>query len=91
MEKLKKATLEDKQAKAEKYAAKPWRLAVDAAVFTMKGEHGIHSVAYLKGQWYCSCQFFAGHRTCSHVMGAGKILAPLTIKQPAGNEEERHE
>ena len=87
--------MEQKQAKAEQYAGEPERFTINALVVDMQSEHGIRSIAYLNGIWYCTCDFFKENGTCSHIMALGKILAPLTIRQPLGKEalkkEQSHE
>ncbi|HEV2371609.1 MAG TPA: SWIM zinc finger family protein [Streptosporangiaceae bacterium] len=40
----------------------------------MQSEHGDRRIALDGGVWSCSCDFFAQHGTCSHVMSLEMIL-----------------
>ena len=79
--------IQQKQEKAKKYAGEPSRFFAIALSFMMESEHDTRFIAYLDGVWHCTCDFFHVHGTCSHIMAVAKILKPLTITQPHGNEE----
>jgi hypothetical protein len=68
------AAIEAKRCKAERYANEQSRFHVDSFQITMKSEHGDRLIGYDTGAWSCTCDFFAAHDTCSHVMAMCLIL-----------------
>ena len=67
--------LAGKRRKAERYAAEPGRFQVDSLTVTMHSEHGNRLITFEAGNWSCTCDFFADHRTCSHIMAFEMILS----------------
>lgn len=68
------ATLQ-KQHKAAKYATQPSRFEITCIQATMKSEHGVRSIGFDGKVWSCTCEFFASHSTCSHIMAIRIILS----------------
>lgn len=68
-------TLTEKRRKAERYSTESNRFCIDSLSVTMRSEHGNRAVAFDKGKWSCTCDFFAEHRTCSHVMALEIVLS----------------
>lgn len=69
--------LDDKRRKAARYAQEPERFMLDALTLTMQSEHGRRTITLVGGEWRCTCPFYARRGTCSHVMAAQMLLAPL--------------
>ncbi|MGH3974643.1 MAG: hypothetical protein ACRDS9_15135 [Pseudonocardiaceae bacterium] len=69
-----KEPIDAKHHKAQRYTNEPDRFRVDAFRVTMKSEHGDRVIGFETGVWSCTCDFFAGYRTCSHVMALDLIL-----------------
>ena len=67
-----------KRRKAERYATERDRFCVDSLSATVRSEHGNRIVGFDKGEWSCTCDFFAEYRTCSHIMALEIILSEFT-------------
>lgn len=63
-----------KRDKARVYAAEANRFQLSSASFAMTSEHGLRAIEFTDGHWSCSCDFFVGHATCSHIMALIDIL-----------------
>ncbi len=74
--------LAGKRRKAERYATERDRFRVESLSATMRSEHGDRIVAFDKGRWSCTCEFFAQHDTCSHVMALDIILSEFAGLRP---------
>jgi len=64
-----------KRQKAERYAKEPLRFRLDSLAVTMQSEHDDRLITFGNGTWSCSCDFFAAHRTCSHLMAIDILLS----------------
>jgi len=80
--------LKPEQVKAEEYASKPERFTFHFVEVEVRGESGSHLVLYGDKNGSCECDFFKEHETCSHVMAVGRVLKPLALAQPRGNDIE---
>ena len=67
--------------KARKYAEEPERISFQRFTLTFSGDNDHHTVEYDEGEWQCTCHFFHGWQTCSHVMGMERILGVMVSKQ----------
>ena len=63
-----------KQRKAARYSREQNRFEVFAVRATMQAEHGDRIIEFEDGSWSCTCDFFRGYATCSHVMALESIL-----------------
>jgi len=64
-----------KRRKADLYVTEPGRFRIDSLTVTMQSEHGNRFITFDNGNWSCTCDFFADHRICSHVMALEVILS----------------
>jgi hypothetical protein len=39
-----------------------------------KGENDDHRVSFSDETWHCTCDFFAGYKTCAHTMALERVL-----------------
>jgi hypothetical protein len=69
------SAVQEKSQKARRYAREPDRFMLSEFQVTMKSDHGLRSIAYDRGTWSCTCDFFGTNRTCSHVMALDEIVA----------------
>ncbi len=60
--------------KAKDYALQPERIKFAQCKATFKGNNEDHEISYEAGTWRCSCHYFSGHNTCSHIMAMQIIL-----------------
>jgi hypothetical protein len=74
--------LAGKKRKAERYANERGRFCVDSMSVTMRSEHGNRVLTFQNGQWSCTCEFFAQHETCSHVMALDIIFGESAGLRP---------
>lgn len=63
--------------KAQRYEHEPERIAISNLKADFRGEHDIYHLALDGNHWSCSCTFYSGYGTCSHVMAAQRILSPM--------------
>lgn len=63
--------------KAKRYEQEPDRVVFQSLKATFKGEHDTYEVSLDGEDWHCSCNFFGGWHTCSHVMAMQRMLAPM--------------
>jgi hypothetical protein len=73
--------------KAKRYAQEPERFTLERMTAQFRGSSSDHAVALENDQWSCDCNFFRTWHTCSHVMAAQRILAPMLsaeAKKPSG-------
>ena len=72
-----RSSLISKIEKAHRYAGERDRIAIRDFSVNFQGEHGTYTTRYKDKEWHCTCNFFAGWETCSHVMAMQKILGDL--------------
>ncbi len=63
--------------KAQRYEHEPERINITGLQAEFKGEHDMYNLNLEHNHWRCSCSFYSGYGTCSHVMAAQRILAPM--------------
>ena len=63
--------------KAHRYEQEPERLTITSLQADFKGEHDVYHLSLEKDHWRCSCSFYSGYGTCSHVMAAQRILSKM--------------
>jgi hypothetical protein len=78
-----------KQKKAERYANEQDRFCLASISAVMRSEHGDRLITFDSGTWRCSCEFFARHDTCSHVMSLEMILRSQAGIRLAPDEPEK--
>jgi hypothetical protein len=54
--------------KAKDYAVQPDRIKIKAYQAEFRGDNGNHTLTYEGDQWHCDCDYYAGRKTCTHVM-----------------------
>ncbi len=73
--------------KAKRYAQEPERFALEKITAHFRGGSSDHAISLEDDRWSCDCNFFRTWHTCSHVMAAQRILAPMLsaeARKPAG-------
>ncbi|MEA2576362.1 MAG: hypothetical protein QOH93_3660 [Chloroflexia bacterium] len=63
--------------KAIMYEREPDRVQIKELEADFRGEHDTYHIKLSNNHWSCSCSFYGGYGTCSHVMAAQRILAPM--------------
>ena len=63
--------------KAHRYEQEPERLTITGLQADFKGEHDVYHLSLENDHWRCSCGFYNGYGTCSHVMAAQLILGKM--------------
>ena len=63
--------------KAQRYEQEPERIQIQALEADFQGEHDKYHIKLSNNHWSCSCSFYSGYGTCSHVMAAQRILARM--------------
>ena len=63
--------------KAHRYEQEPERVTIRSLQADFKGEHNVYTLSLDNDHWRCSCSFYSGYGTCSHVMAVQRILAPM--------------
>lgn len=74
--------------KAKRYAEEPERFTIERLEGRFRGG-GDHIITLDGGVWSCDCNFYHSWRTCSHVMAAQRLLAPMLshdARRPGGPE-----
>lgn len=66
--------IEEKRAKALRYAEQPHRFSLVGLKFEMRSNHGVRQVEYSDGSWRCVCEFYLENSTCSHILAVQQIL-----------------
>jgi hypothetical protein len=73
-----------KRAKARRYSAEPWRIAISAMSVVLRSDHGERCVSIVDDAWSCDCEFFSTRNICSHTIALREILTEQTgIAMPA--------
>lgn len=73
--------LDEKRAKALRYAAEPERFQLKDATFVVRSNHGVREVKYREGTWRCVCEFYRQQGTCSHILAVRELLRKSGLKQ----------
>ena len=60
--------------KAKRYAEQRERVHFEAFRVTFDGDNNPHTVHFENGVFSCNCDYFYGHKLCSHTMALEKIL-----------------
>lgn len=63
--------------KAKQYADEPERIHFQSLKVQFDGNNGSHNVQFEDGRWQCDCNYFAGHRVCSHTMAMERVLGVM--------------
>jgi len=63
--------------KAHRYEQEPERVQIKNLEADFQGEHDTYHIKLASNHWSCSCSFYSAYGTCSHVMAAQLILAPM--------------
>ncbi|MCL5961146.1 MAG: hypothetical protein M1358_17875 [Chloroflexi bacterium] len=63
--------------KAKRYEQEPERVSLTSLRADFRGEHDTYHLSLDGEEWHCTCTFFKGWSTCSHVMAMQRILAPM--------------
>ncbi|HEX5724948.1 MAG TPA: hypothetical protein VFX98_05755 [Longimicrobiaceae bacterium] len=63
--------------KAKDYASQPERIHFRKLEVEFDGNNGQHYVGFDSGHWHCDCDYFRGHRTCSHTMAMERVLGVM--------------
>lgn len=70
-----------KYEKAKIYAEERDRVDFRSFEVTFDGKNNPHVVTFNNGEFHCDCDFFIGHKRCSHTMALEIILDGM-IAQP---------
>lgn len=73
--------------KAKRYAEERDRITFSELRVSFRGEHDVYDVSLHDGAWHCTCNFFAGWRTCSHTMAMERILGRMLPRELEGQKE----
>jgi hypothetical protein len=74
--------------KAKRYAQEPERFTIERMEARFRGGSD-HMITLSGDAWSCDCNFFHSWHTCSHVMAAQRLLAPMLshdARRPSGPE-----
>jgi hypothetical protein len=71
------SSLISKIEKAQRYEHEPERVNIQSLQAEFKGDHDTYRIRLENNHWSCSCSFYSGYGTCSHVMALQRILAPM--------------
>jgi len=69
--------------KAKRYARERERMQFSALSVHFHGENDDHEVTFADEKWHCTCEFFAGHRTCAHSMALEHVLEGMLSVAPS--------
>ncbi len=69
-----RSSLIGKIEKATRYAQEPDRVTFHDFTATFRGAHDNYALSYKGDGWHCSCHFFSGWGTCSHIMALQRLL-----------------
>lgn len=75
------STYVSKIEKSRRYAEEPDRVKFRSFKATIRGGHDDHHVSMTGEEFQCSCHFFEGHGTCSHVMAMQRILGDMLSEE----------
>jgi hypothetical protein len=63
--------------KAQRYEHEPERVTIQTLQADFRGEHDVYHLSLQDNHWRCTCSFYSGYGTCSHVMALQRILARM--------------
>lgn len=63
--------------KAKFYAEEPERIQILQFEATFQGTNSEHTLSYDRGEWRCTCNFFASRGVCSHTMAMERLLGAM--------------
>jgi hypothetical protein len=63
--------------KAQRYEHEPERVSIQSLTADFRGEHNSYRLTLEDSHWRCTCSFYSGYGTCSHVMAVQRILSPM--------------
>jgi hypothetical protein len=63
--------------KAQRYEHEPERVTITQLQADFRGEHDVYHLSLDGAHWKCSCSFYHGYGTCSHVMALQRILSKM--------------
>jgi hypothetical protein len=63
--------------KSKFYAEEPERIRFEQFQVTFDGTNSKHEVVYERGNWRCTCNFFATRGVCSHTMAMERLLGVM--------------
>ena len=63
--------------KAQRYEHEPERVNITGLQADFRGEHSTYHLSLDGNHWKCSCSFYSGYGTCSHIMALQRILAQM--------------
>ncbi len=70
-----------KISKAREYAQQPERITFQSFTVAFNGKHQVYTVSYDRGNWQCTCDFFAQRGVCSHTMTMERVLGVMLHEQ----------
>jgi hypothetical protein len=73
--------------KAKRYEQEPERVTFTSLSANFKGEHNTYRVTMNGDGWHCTCEFFKGWQTCSHVMAMQRLLSPMQVYDASPSED----
>lgn len=76
--------------KAKFYAEEPERICFEQFRATIEGANAQHIVAYDRGKWQCTCNFFATRGVCSHSMAMERVLGVTLPPEAMAPTEPAH-
>jgi hypothetical protein len=65
--------------KAKRYAQEPNRFHFQALTVSINGENNSHTARLMEGKWECDCDYFSGHRLCTHTMALEELLKGMLV------------
>ena len=69
--------------KAKDYAEQRHRVTFTGYRVLFRGNNSDHTITYEAGEAMCSCNYFAGHNTCSHTMAMDLLLEGMVPVEAA--------
>ena len=63
--------------KAQRYEHEPERVKIRQLEADFTGEHSDYHISLNNNHWSCTCSFYHGYGTCSHVMALQRIMSPM--------------
>ena len=67
--------------KAKDYAEQRHRVTFTGYSARFRGNNSDHTITYEAGKAICSCNYFAGHTTCSHTMAMELLLEGMVSEE----------
>jgi hypothetical protein len=63
--------------KAKLYAEEPERIRFEQFEVVFQGTNSQHKTSFNRGEWRCTCNFFATRGVCSHTMAMERVLGVM--------------